>query len=206
VDLVRKAADVRPVIVAGSTVEVRGVLEEAVVLAAWQRTFGTKLDPLLVLAPRHPERFKSVEAIAAAYPYVRASDSLPVPKGNGYLDIVLLDTIGDLASVYAIADIAIVGGSLLPRGGHNPLEPAQFSVPVVMGPSYENFRDVVEHMQAADAIIIAKDEDVLVRELVRLLNDREAARAMGERGRKVYEEQQGATKRTVDVIVGMVKR
>ena len=68
------------------------------------------------------------------------------------MDIILLDTIGDLASVYGIADVAYVGGSMMERGGHNPLEPAQFGVPVVMGPSYENFREIVGKMIEADGI------------------------------------------------------
>ena len=76
----------------------------------------------------------------------------------------MLDTIGDLAAVYGLASVAFVGGSLVPKGGHNPLEPAQFGVPAVMGPSYENFRDIVAEMQAADAIRIVKDgEELLAR-------------------------------------------
>jgi 3-deoxy-D-manno-octulosonic-acid transferase len=122
------------------------------------------------------------------------------------LDIVLLDTIGDLAAVYGVADVAFIGGSLVPKGGHNPLEPAQFGVPVVTGPSFENFRDVVETMQAADAIRIVQDKDELQTALIELLTDREKARAMGERGRRVFEEQQGATARTVEALVGLVRR
>jgi 3-deoxy-D-manno-octulosonic-acid transferase len=121
------------------------------------------------------------------------------------LEIVLLDTIGDLAAVYGVADVAFVGGSLLRRGGHNPLEPAQFGVPVVMGPSYENFRDVVAKMQEADAIRIVQDKAELETALVELLTDREKARAMGERGRQVFEAQSGATGRAVAALVGMVR-
>jgi 3-deoxy-D-manno-octulosonic-acid transferase len=128
--------------------------------------------------------------------------------------------------VYGVADVAFVGGSVVKRGGHNPLEPAQFGVPVVMGPSYENFRGIVEEMKAMDGIAIlgenagisplrasrsGRDDGLLLQDeleatLVRLLTDRTVANAMGEHGRRVCEEQQGATKRTVDVIVGMVKR
>jgi 3-deoxy-D-manno-octulosonic-acid transferase len=122
------------------------------------------------------------------------------------LDIVLLDTIGDLAAVYGVADVAFIGGSLVPKGGHNPLEPAQFGVPVVMGPSFENFRDVVEKMRVADAIRIVQDKGELEAALVELLTDREKAPAMGERGRLVFEEQQGATARTVEALVGLVRR
>ena len=122
------------------------------------------------------------------------------------LAIVVLDTIGDLATVYGLADVAFVGGSLVKCGGHNPLEPAQFGVPVVMGPSYENFRDVVGKMIEANGIRIVQDEDELEAALVELLTDREAARAMGERGRAVFEAQSGATGRAVVALVGLVKR
>jgi 3-deoxy-D-manno-octulosonic-acid transferase len=205
---IRVEAGPRPVIVAGSTLSADGGGEEEMALAAWKRTFGTKLDPMLVLAPRHPERFKAVETLLAGLThesYARASDFGPQRAGNGFLDIVLLDTIGDLAAVYGIADVAFVGGSLVGRGGHNPLEPAQFGVPVVMGPSFENFRDVVAKMQAADGIRIVKDDVELAHTLVELLNDRDAAKAMGERGRAVFEAQSGATGRTVEALVGLVK-
>ena len=72
------------------------------------------------------------------------------------VEILLLDTIGDLASVYSVGAVAFVGGSLVAKGGHNPLEPAQFGVPVVMGPSYENFREIVGAMREADAIRIVR--------------------------------------------------
>jgi 3-deoxy-D-manno-octulosonic-acid transferase len=119
---------------------------------------------------------------------------------------MLLDTIGDLAAVYGTADIAFVGGSLIQRGGHNPLEPAQFGVPVVMGPSCENFRDIVAKMKEADAIRIVQDTHGLEAALVELLKDREAAQAMGARGRAVFEAQQGATARAVEALAGMVRR
>ena len=206
---IRAEAGPRPVIVSGSTLGGEEGNEEEIALAAWKRTFGTKLDPVLVLAPRHPERFKAVETVLAGLThesYARASDFGPQRRGNGFLDIVLLDTIGDLAAVYGVADVAFVGGSLVRRGGHNPLEPAQFGVPVVMGPSFENFRDIVAKMQAADGIRIVQDGNELGSVLIELLTDREAARAMGERGRKVFEAQSGATGRAVGALVGLVKR
>jgi 3-deoxy-D-manno-octulosonic-acid transferase len=122
------------------------------------------------------------------------------------MDIVVLDTIGDLAAVYGIADVAYVGGSMFPRGGHNPLEPAQFGVPVVMGDSYDNFRDIVGRMIGAEGIRIVKDETELDLALHDLLTNRESAKAMGERGREVFGEQQGATARAVEALVAMVRR
>ncbi len=85
-------------------------------------------------------------------------------------DVFLLDTIGDLARIYSLGAVAFVGGSLVPKGGHNPLEPAQFAVPVVMGPSFENFREVVESMRAKDAIRIVSPGR-LAETLVAMLQD-----------------------------------
>lgn len=219
-ELIKEAAAGRPIVVAGSTVAStrRGVeCEEAQVVQGWMKG-ALPLNAVLVLAPRHPERFAEAWEIAFGFPALKATELLagkqrenavarthPDGRSLESMDIVLLDTIGDLAAVYGIADVAYVGGSMMERGGHNPLEPAQFGVPVLMGDSYENFREIVGKMIAADAIRIVKDELELEIALKELLKEPETARAMGERGRKVYEEQQGATKRTVDVIVGMVK-
>ena len=242
-ELIKEAAAGRPIVVAGSTVggtNDRDPDEEGWLITIWGGRARNEADAVLVLAPRHPERFDLVwNEAQSEFPTVRATELLAGIEGTQLsfqkrkdgdrrTEIIILDTIGDLAAVYGVANVAFVGGSLIKRGGHNPLEPAQFGVPVVMGPSYENFRDIVTKMVAANAIRITAGEaqfpderpekdklhrdsiyvmrDSLVSEVMSLLTDREAARAMGERGRKVYEEQQGATKRTVDVILGMVKR
>jgi len=192
----------RVIIVAGSTLEG----EEEMALIAWEAVLSSKLSPLLVLAPRHPERFRGVEELLAGGKwakysgYIRASDCGPERKGNGHFDFVLLDTIGDLAAVYGVADVAFVGGSLVPRGGHNPLEPARFGVPVVTGPSYENFRDIVGKMQEAGGIRIVRKGAELKTAFQDLLSNGEGAKAMGGRGRKVFEEQQGATARTMEAL------
>ena len=220
-ELIKQAAAGRPIVVAGSTVASteQGVdSEEAQVVYGWMKG-ALPSGALLVLAPRHPERFDEAWQIAFDFPALRATDLLagkrrenavqrqhPDGESLDSMDIILLDTIGDLASVYGIADVAYVGGSMMERGGHNPLEPAQFGVPVVMGPSYENFREIVGKMIEADGIEIVKDEVELEIAFERLLTDREAARAMGERGRRVFEEQQGATGRAVEALVGMVRR
>ncbi len=113
--------------------------------------------------------------------------------------IVLLDTIGELASVYSLAAVAFVGGSLFPEGGHNPLEPAQFGVPIVMGPHYVNFRAITEDLRAHDAIRIASKNE-LAGALSGLLSDRNGAEARGERARRVFDAQAGATERAVHAI------
>jgi 3-deoxy-D-manno-octulosonic-acid transferase len=190
-------------IVAGSTL----AGEEETLLAAWPAIQKAVPDAALLIAPRHPDRFDEVLGLIrkCGYPFFRCShllrDTEPIFGGT----LLLLDTIGDLASIYGIATVAFVGGSLVAKGGHNPLEPAQFAVPVVMGPSYENFRDVVERMQRADGIRILKDAEELEPALIELLKDREMASAMGERGREVFEAQAGATKRTVDALLVLLQ-
>ena len=190
-------------VVAGSTLDG----EEELLLAVWPAVCEACPDVALMIAPRHPERFESVDGLIrqGGYTFLRCSELLrntsPVSGGS----ILLLDTIGDLASMYGLGAVSFVGGSLVTRGGHNPLEPARFGVPVVMGPSFENFRDIVAKMQEADRIRIVKDKDELEIVLVELLTNRAEAKAMGELGRHVFEEQQGATGRVVAALVGMIE-
>jgi 3-deoxy-D-manno-octulosonic-acid transferase len=101
--------------------------------------------------------------------------------------------------------VAFVGGSLVPAGGHNPLEPAQFGVPIVVGPHYANFRSITEDLRAQDALRIAQKEN-LWPVLDELLGDREAAQAKGQRAQQVFEQQAGATARCVAAIAAIVER
>ena len=191
------APDLR-LIVAGSTLDG----EEAALLEAWPRLLQADPNLALVLAPRHPERFPAVAALldASAVPWLRRSvwrSQTPIPLRPG--QVVLLDTIGELASVYSLAAVAFVGGSLFPAGGHNPLEPAQFAVPIVMGPWYPNFRAITDLLVANQAIRITTPE-TLPATLLELLQNRPAAEAMGQRARRVFEQQAGATARCVEAI------
>jgi 3-deoxy-D-manno-octulosonic-acid transferase len=185
-------------LVAGSTLEG----EESALLQAWPRLLEADPRLVLVLAPRHPERFDAVAAMLtrSGVSWVRRSartgESADSLQTLGAGQFVLLDTIGELASVYRIASVAFVGGSLVPAGGHNPLEPAQFAVPLVMGSYYENFRAIIDELRAHEAIRIVNRED-FVQVLVDLLTDRAGALAMGERARQVFEQQAGATARCV---------
>lgn len=199
--ILRESAQGLRIIVAGSTLEG----EEDALLNAWKQLSAAHPDLLLVLAPRHPERFAAVIAL------LESSDLNWLPrsswKGTPPTEIaslhpgqvVLLDTIGELASVYSITTLAFVGGSLIPAGGHNPLEPAQFGVPIVMGPHYANFRAITDDLRAHDALRIA-ERTSLAQTLTALLGNRAAADAMGLRARQVFEAQAGATARTVQAI------
>jgi 3-deoxy-D-manno-octulosonic-acid transferase len=183
-------------VVAGSTLEG----EEAALLEAWPRLLTSDKNLVMVIAPRHPERFAAVAALLdqSGLDWVRRSGW----KSEDMLragQVVLLDTIGELASVYSLAAVAFVGGSLVAAGGHNPLEPAQFGVPIVMGPHYANFRAITEDLRKHDALRITEKED-LTKTLMELLSDGETARAMGERAKKVFGEQSGATGRSVEAL------
>ncbi len=185
-------------VVAGSTMEG----EEAALLEAWPQILQNDPRLALVLAPRHPERFGTVAGLIekTGLVWTRRSAWVGSAKETPGLvvagQIVLLDTIGELASVYSLASVAFVGGSLLPAGGHNPLEPAQFGVPIAMGPHYANFRAITDELLAHDAIRITPKED-LEQTLGELLSHSTEAAAMGERARRVFEQQAGATERTV---------
>jgi 3-deoxy-D-manno-octulosonic-acid transferase len=194
--LKESAAGLR-LIVAGSTMEG----EESALLAAWPQLLAADPQLAIVLAPRHPERFAAVAALVekSGAPWVRRSAWSQQPDALKPGTIILLDTIGELASVYSLASVALVGGSLVPTGGHNPLEPAQFAVPIVMGSHYANFRAITEELRAHQALRIVQREE-LAAALLELLQNRAAAEAMGERAREAFNRAAGATARCVESI------
>jgi 3-deoxy-D-manno-octulosonic-acid transferase len=200
--LLRDAAAGRRVIVAGSTLDG----EEEMLLKAWQEVVAARSEKeklLLVIAPRHPERFDAVAALLekSGLRWMRRSQW----KQGGECEVVLLDTIGELAGVYQLAAVAFVGGSLVDAGGHNPLEPAQFGVPVVMGRSFENFRGIVKPMIGARGILLVNEEQ-LAPCIAGVLEDVEAAAELGRRGRAVFDQQSGATERTVTALCELLMR
>lgn len=191
------------VVVAGSTLEG----EEGMLLEAWPRVLEAAPRAVMVLAPRRPERFAAVAALAGerGIPLVRASTLRDGAAAIAPGGVVLLDTIGDLASVYSLGTVAFVGGSLVATGGHNPLEPSRFGVPVVMGESSENFREIVEAMRAADGIRVVKPSQ-LAETMVNLLADEGEGRSVGERGRRVFDAQAGATAKTVEALLEVLHK
>lgn len=188
-------------VVAGSTLPG----EEAMLLDVWQEVqrAASPEATMLVIAPRHTNRFDEVFELIGKMGYVGVRCSTLPEFGAGSLSgnvVLLLDTIGDLASMYSVASVAFVGGSLVQKGGHNPLEPAQFGVPVVMGASWENFREIVGEMVERDAIRIVGTAG-LREALVALLQE---GGAMGERGAVVFASQAGATERTMAALMELV--
>jgi 3-deoxy-D-manno-octulosonic-acid transferase len=180
-----------PVIVCGSTVDD----EEPLLLRAFENVLASHPKALLILAPRHPERFAEVAQILEqlGIKFWRRSLWSGEALGGG---VFLVDTIGELAWLYALADVAFVGGSLAPRGGHNIIEPAQHGVAILVGNHTENFRDIVGLFQSRDAVrVVGPAEFPLV--LMELLTNHAERAALGRRAAETLKSQAGATARTV---------
>jgi 3-deoxy-D-manno-octulosonic-acid transferase len=158
----------------------------------------------MILAPRHPERFPAVAALLEnmSIHYRRRSIWSGESLSGG---VLLLDTIGELAALYALADIAFVGGSLVPHGGHNIIEPAQHGVAIVVGNHTENFRDIVSLFQNKDAVRIAGPAELPLMLLDLLANDAKR-KALGQRALETMRSQMGATARTADALEELLKR
>ncbi|MFB9145528.1 lipid IV(A) 3-deoxy-D-manno-octulosonic acid transferase [Halomonas alkalicola] len=183
----------RPVWVAGSTHEG----EEAALLAAHARLCERRPEALLVLVPRHPQRFDEVAMLCeqAGMPLARRSrDEWPTATTAVYLG----DTMGELLALYGAGDLAFVGGSLVPIGGHNLLEPAALGVPVLTGPALANFAEVAEVLREAEALVEAADEAALAAALAALFADPTERRRLGEAGRAVVAANRGALARTLE--------
>ena len=154
--------------------------------------------PLLVLAPRHPERWDEVARLleGRGVGFVRRSSGMPVGENQ----VLLLDTLGELARAYSVAEVAFVGGSLVEKGGHNPLEAAALGVPVVMGPHLFNFQEISQILSEAGGLSMCQGADEVVAQIIYLLTHPKEAKAMGERGREVVLQNRGALDRTLQVI------
>src|SRR6201995_1043396 len=189
------------VLVCGSTLEG----EEEILLDAFHQLLKTIPDCVMILAPRHPERFGRVIQLLKnrKETCVRRSTWMKRPAQIKPGTVILLDSIGELASVYALASVAFVGGSLVPAGGHNPLEPAQYAVPIVMGSHYANFRAIIDPLVYAEALKLATLE-TLVPILENLFTDPEAANTLGVRALEVFHHQSGATGRAVNSLLGLL--
>ncbi|MBI5238159.1 MAG: 3-deoxy-D-manno-octulosonic acid transferase [Deltaproteobacteria bacterium] len=175
--------------------------EEEIIIDAYKRLAREFGNLKLVLAPRHPERFNEAENLfkKAGIPYARRT------SGDPPANAVLLDTIGELMAVYSISDIAFVGGSIVQGiGGHNLLEPAFFSKPVIYGPHLTAYLAMAELLESHGAGIRVKDGQGLYTELKKLLNDSALRRKKGEAAKKVVEANRGAARKTLKVIEGFL--
>jgi 3-deoxy-D-manno-octulosonic-acid transferase len=180
-----------PILVCGSTLDE----EEGLLLSAFRNILATHPKAVMILAPRHPERFDEVAALVdqLGFRVWRRSLWSGEPLTGG---VLVLDSIGELAALYSLATVAFVGGSLVPRGGHNILEPAMYGVPIVTGNHYENFRDIVNSFLSRNAVrVVGMAELALV--FMELIANREERAKLGRNALAALDSQRGATAQTV---------
>lgn len=189
----------RKILVAGST----HPNEEKFVLDAWQSLPAQGEKPRLVIVPRHPERLDKVEALTKHYGKVVRRSSLPEPEAGTDdvndidADIILGDTMGELAKIYTAADVVFVGGTLTNRGGQNFMEPCGLGKATVVGPNLWNFSEPAELLRGSNCIIVVKDKDELATALADLFGDAQKAADIGARAREVLLSQRGAVSRII---------
>jgi 3-deoxy-D-manno-octulosonic-acid transferase len=195
ITLRRQWAPHRPVWIATSTHEG----EEAILLQAHRELLNQFPNLLLILVPRHPERFSVAKDLTqkAGMSYTqRSTGEIP----NIGTQVVIGDTMGELMLLYGIADLAFVGGSLVERGGHNPLEAAAHAIPVLMGPHTYNFKDICNKLAEADGLITISDSTTLVKEITTLLTDEDYRLYHGRQAVEVLHQNQGALQRLLHLL------
>jgi 3-deoxy-D-manno-octulosonic-acid transferase len=202
VDSLRKAfteSGATPVLVCGSTVDE----EEPLLLRAFENILASYPQAVMILAPRHPERFDEVSRLLERLGIRFFKRSLWAGEAVAG-GVLLVDTIGELAALYSLADIAFVGGSLVPRGGHNIIEPAQHGVAIMVGPHTDDFRDIVRLFQGQDALrVVGPAELPLV--FMELISNASARAALGQRAAAILRSQTGATVRTADALQELLR-
>ncbi|MGA7800867.1 MAG: lipid IV(A) 3-deoxy-D-manno-octulosonic acid transferase [Gammaproteobacteria bacterium] len=191
----RQCGTDRPVWIAASTHEG----EDEQVLAAFEVVRSRLPETLLILVPRHPERFTRVTALCKRAGYRTVARSQDVPC-NAQTDVFVGDTMGELPLFYAAADVAFVGGSLVPSGGHNPLEPAAVGVATLFGPNMFNFDEISRLLLNAGAARQINDAGQLAASVIDWLGDAPKRNAVGDQGRAVVAANRGA----LEAVLGMV--
>ena len=191
----RKSLGERPVWIAGST----HTGEDEQLLAAHRQILVQHADALLIIVPRHPERFDSVAEMAQGegFSVVRRSTGAS-PAGA---EVYLGDTMGELMMLYGASDIAFVGGSLIERGGHNPLEPAVWGIPVFSGPHVFNFETIFQRLQDDGGVHLVQGSDDLAKAVSRLMADSDARLACGAKALAVVNRNRGALDKVVEGII-----
>jgi 3-deoxy-D-manno-octulosonic-acid transferase len=186
----------RTVLIAGSTM--RG--EETSVLRAFSKIKATQTHAICILAPRAPERFGEVERLAREAGFVTARRSeLPI-DAEPRADVIVLDSIGELAQLYQLATVVFVGGSLVDHGGHNILEPAIFGKPILFGPHMQNFREIAETFTGSGAAIQVASDRELDDAILGLVRDPVHRAGLGAAARALVEANRGAKAKTLTVL------
>ena len=186
-----------PIIVAGNTVEG----EERLILAAWRQSKTMFPDMRLIIAPRQPKRFDEAAKLLAdeGLPHHRASSPWPTgPDSWRDLQALLLDTIGELASVYKLGSVALVGGGWRWHGGHNPLEPVFWGVPTLIGPGCANFEDLVEPLMESGCLKVVAD--TCLADEIQLLLRQPCSNTREQSPFKLPKQLQGGTQRTWELL------
>lgn len=191
----REAFNGRPVWIAASTHEG----EDEQLLDAHRQVLQHIPEALLILVPRHPQRFDAVAGLVREreFTLVRRSDGAVPSTAQVYLG----DTMGELLVMFGAADIAFVGGSLIERGGHNPLEPAAWRLPVITGPHVFNFEAVYHQLELGEGLVRVANSTELGREVIRLMSDPLACKDLGQAALAVVEQNRGALNRVVGGIL-----
>jgi 3-deoxy-D-manno-octulosonic-acid transferase len=180
--------------------------EERILINVFERLKQKNNKLLFILAPRHLDRVKEIERILfdGGMNYIRKS-KLDIKTPLNDQSLILLDTMGELSQLYALADVAFVGGSLVPVGGHNLLEPAIYGVPVLFGPYIDNFKEEAKILIQSGGGIKVKDEAELYLNLSSLLSDDEKRRKLGEKAKEAIQKETGASQRTTDLIFSLLE-
>ncbi len=197
--LLREGTGNRPAWIAAST----HAGEDEIILQAHRQILAQVPKALLILVPRHPERFDGVSRLARDAGFAvstRRQDGCPVASTQVFVG----DTMGELPGFYAAADVAFVGGSLVERGGHNPLEPAALSLPVIMGPHVFNFQSICEALATAGGLLFAGSAELVAQRVTELLQDPAHRQETGARALSVVDGNRGALERTLDALAPLI--
>ncbi len=193
----------RRILLAGSTHEG----EEAIVLDAFTQLKKHHDDLVLLIVPRNPERARAVSQLFASSGWsVGVMTDLKDMSSEVTYEVIVVDAMGLLGKLYALADISFVGGSLVRQGGHNPLEPAAYASPVIFGPDMSDFAWIAEELvQSGGAVQITDSED-FIKAVSALLTDKDKAKQMGEQAMLVFEKNKGAVEKTLEIIQGVLRQ
>ena len=175
--------------------------EEIIILDVFQKLITEYPRLVLILAPRHPERFQEAEKIVKEYGFTPIRKTqISKYERPFHPQVILLDTIGELSRIYTLGDIIFVGGSFVNIGGHNILEPVVHKKPVVFGPYMQNFSEIAQALEESGAGILARTKEDLLVQAKKLLNDKQHAQMLGEKGFQVIQKHQGATDRNMEMV------
>jgi 3-deoxy-D-manno-octulosonic-acid transferase len=205
IEILKQSVNIQPVkkiLIAGSTH--KG--EESILIDAFSRIRKDFADTVLILVPRNPERARSVLKLckSAGFLSILMKNFENIDKDEKF-DVIVVDVIGILKRLYAIADVAFVGGSLVNIGGHNPLEPSAFSKPIIFGQYMSAFANISQMLVDSGGAVQVKNKNSLYETIADILSDSDKARNMGEKAFRVFNANKGAVEKTLKVIESQLR-